>query len=110
MHTFNVTNATAVPSSGATIDAVTLHVIAKSTAAGAPLQFVVEKDANNVYTSAPISLTTSFTSYTYTFPTTGDSRSWSSSEVRSWTNSFGVAASSSKPVQVAQMYVTVNYH
>ena len=110
MHTFNVTNATAVPSSGATIDAVTLHVIAKSTTAGAPLQFVVEKDANNVYTSAPISLTTSFTSYTYSFPTTGDNKSWTSSEVRSWTNSFGVAASSSKPVQVAQMYVTVNYH
>lgn len=106
--TVSVANATGVPT-GATINSVTLYVKAKGSA-GATLTPVVAKNSTTVQTGSAWTLTTSYATYSYAFPKTGDSKTWTQSEVTNWSNSFGVRKSAgSAAVQVTQMWVVVNY-
>ncbi|MEN9614110.1 MAG: hypothetical protein RLZZ347_417, partial [Candidatus Parcubacteria bacterium] len=107
--TVNVANASAVPS-GATVNSVTLYVRAQGTTAGSTMNLVVAKDATHSITGPTVSLSTgTYNLYSYTFPTTGDNKSWTQNEVTNWTNSFGIRTTGTSSPKVSQEYVVVNY-
>ncbi len=109
--TMNVANISSnTITSSAAISAVTLYVRAEGLNTNSSMNLVVAKDSTHTVAGPAVSLVNgTYNLYSYTFPTTGDGKTWTQSEVISWTNSFGVRTTGTSLPRVAQMYVVVTY-
>ncbi|MES2059837.1 MAG: hypothetical protein V4438_02290 [Patescibacteria group bacterium] len=111
-HTFNVPNvSSSIIPTGATVNSVTMYVVARSPNAGDTLTPIVERGtASNSYKTGPAwTLTNTYQTYSYTFPQTGDSKSWTQAEVVNWNNAFGVRIPAASAARVTEEWVVVNY-
>ncbi len=110
-HTFKPTSiSSTLISSTMSIKSVKLFVVARGTVPDGVLYPVVEKDSNKVVVGPAWNLTTSYATYSYVFPTTGDSKTWTQAEVINWTNGFGFRALGNSPApRVTQMWLEVEY-
>ncbi|QLG69612.1 MAG: internalin, putative [Candidatus Woesebacteria bacterium] len=97
---------------GATINSVTLNVVAKEGQGGAKLKLLVEKGPSDGDRSvgSDNNLTGSYATYSRVMPTnpfTG--AAWTLAEVNSWSVKFGVENSANKTAIVTQIYLIVDY-
>ena len=101
--------------SNATVNSVTLNVVAKSyNGSSATMQLITENGSNQTNDNGH-SLSTSYATYQYNNgpmtinPLTGSA--WTVSEVNNWTTKFGVQKTSNgtSVPRVTQMYLTVSY-
>ncbi len=98
--------------SGATINSVTLNVIAKKESSNPTMQLGVRNGSTlDAGASSQSISSASYTTYTRTMTTNPlTAAAWTDAEVNAWTTEFGVARSNgSGTVRITQMYLVVDY-